>query len=326
MDLRLVPDAAGRNLVFSNASFRVDNLKTVTVQKDGSGSLVTGMVEKEVKQKRAAANVVINDSLYASANRAGIPDRVVSNAIRLFSYSIDFQRDIKRGDRMEVLYDSFQTAEGDTVKTGDIIYARMILGGKEYPLYRYEGRDGSADYYTPEGKSLKRSATLMKTPIDGARMSSGFGVRRHPVLGYTKMHKGVDFAAPTGTPIYAAGNGTIERAGRFSSYGNYVRIRHNAKLSTAYAHVSRYASGIRPGVKVKQGQVIAYVGTTGRSTGPHLHFEVMVNGVQVNPRNLKLPESNALQGEELRRFKNSIRNFDQQYVELTSAVKLASAE
>lgn len=312
------------DMEFTQVSYVVDPLKTLHIKKNADGSLDSKLDEKAVKEQRMAAKVEIDGSLYGSASRAGVPDKVVGNAIKLFSYTVDFQRDIRDGDRMEVMYDSYVTDEGYVAKTGDILYARMILGGKEYPIYRYENKDGRVDYYTPEGRNVLKSSTLMKTPIDGARMSSGFGVRRHPVLGYTKMHKGIDFAAPSGTPIYAAGDGVVERAGRFSSFGNYIKIRHNSKLHTAYAHLSRFAKGVRPGTKVSQGEVIGYVGTTGRSTGPHLHYEIMMNGVQVNPRSVKLPEANRLDGEELKRFKRSIQKVEQQYTQLRGRLNLAS--
>lgn len=315
IEVHRAPIEDGR-LALTQVSYIVDPLKTLHVKREASGSYHSQLDEQAVKAQRQAARVDINGSLYGSANKAGLPDKIVGNAIRLFSYTIDFQRDIKDGDRLEVLYDSYKTDAGHVAKTGDIIYARMVLGGREFPIYRYENKDGRVDYFTPDGRNIRKSSTLMKTPIDGARMSSGFGMRRHPVLGYTKMHKGVDFAAPTGTPIYAAGDGVVERAGRFSSFGNYIRIRHSAKLDTAYAHMSRFASGIRPGSRVAQGQVIGYVGTTGRSTGPHLHYEVIVNNVSVNPRSVKLPESNKLDGKELKRFQQQIRQMDQEYTSL----------
>jgi murein DD-endopeptidase MepM/ murein hydrolase activator NlpD len=183
-------------------------------------------------------------------------------------------------------------------------YAKLTLSGKEFPIYRYKDSSGHTDYYKPDGTSNRRG--LIKTPINGARMSSGFGMRRHPVLGYSKMHKGVDFAAPTGTPIYAAGDGVILKAGWFSSYGKYVRISHVGALGTAYGHMSRIANGIRPGVRVKQGQVIGYVGTTGRSTGPHLHYEVLMNGGQMNPNSVKVPTAAQLASKDLQKFKSQL--------------------
>ena len=326
LDLSLEPDTQGATLQFAKASFVIDPLRTLYIEKNNSGDIKSHLDEKEVKEVREAKRVVIDGSLYGSADRAGLPDNVTANAIRLFSYAVDFQRDVHEGDSLDVLYDTYETDDGYVAKTGDIIYARMMLGGREYTLYRYEN-GGNADYYTPEGKSIRKSMGLMKTPIAYGRMTSGFGMRRHPLLGYTKMHKGIDFGAPVGTPVYAAADGVIERASRFSGYGNYVKIKHSSKLSTAYAHLSRYASGIRPGVKVKQGQVIAYVGTTGRSTGPHLHYEVIVNSVQVSPRSVKVASDNALKGNDLKRFREHIRRMGQEYAAIAGGqVKVASKD
>jgi len=201
------------------------------------------------------------------------------------------------------------------------LFANIKTNGREKPIYRFEMDNGRVDYFGPDGTSIRK--TLMKTPIDGARISSGFGYRRHPVLGYNKLHKGMDFAASTGTPIYAAGDGTVTYAARKGSYGNYISIRHNSKLGTAYAHLNKFKKGIRKGSVVKQGDVIGYVGTTGRSTGPHLHYEVLVNGVQVNPRSVKLPTGETLSGSELARFKSMVRSVDQEYASLTKGLKYA---
>lgn len=327
LDLRLEPDTGSQSLELSKVSFTIDPLKTLHVERDSQGEMNSRLDEKEVKENRRAAKVVIDGSLYGSAEKANLPDKITANAIKMFSYAVDFQRDIKQGDKLEVLYNTFETDEGFVAKTGDIIHARMVINGREFSLYKFKTKDGEEDYYTPDGKSIRKAqGGLMKTPIAFGRVSSGFGMRNHPVLGFTKMHKGIDFAAPTGTPIYAAADGKVERANRFSSYGNYVKIRHSSKLSTGYAHVSRFASGIRPGARVKQGQIIAYVGTTGRSTGPHLHFEVMVNNVQVNPRSVKVAaEDKSLKGNELNRFKAQIRSLDQEYVRKSGTVRLASA-
>lgn len=324
LDLSLEPDDQGASLQFAKASFVIDPLRTLYIERNG-GDIKSRLDEKEVKNVREARRVVIDGSLYGSADRAGLPDNVTANAIRLFSYAVDFQRDVREGDSLDVLYDTYETDDGYVAKTGDIIYARMMLGGKELTLYRYQGKDGGMDYYTPEGKSIRKSTGLMKTPIAFGRLTSGFGVRRHPVLGYTKMHKGIDFGAPVGTPIYAAADGVIEKAGRFSTYGNYVRIKHTAKMSTAYAHMSRYGQGIRPGVRVKQGQIVGYVGTTGRSTGPHLHYEILVNGVQVNPKSVKVAVDDSLKGDELKRFRDHIRRLGQEYAERSGErVKVAA--
>ncbi len=308
-------------------TFAPDPLKTIELSRNDSGDIISEVSEKEIKKHREARQMVINGSVYSSADRADLPDRVTANAIKLFSYAVDFQRDIKSGDKLDVLYDSYKTQDGYVAKTGEIVFARLKVGNREYALYRYESSGGKVDYYTADGKRIRQSTGLMRTPVAYGRVSSGFGARVHPVLGYTKMHKGVDFASPTGTPIYASGDGTIERAGRFSSFGNYVRIRHSSKVSTAYAHMSRFGKGIRPGMKVKQGQIIGYVGTTGRSTGPHLHYEVLVNNVQVNPSSVKFSTDNSLKGNDLNQFKRSIKALGEEYARnLKPSVKLASAE
>ncbi len=328
IELTLEPGETNTGYTLSELVYIPDPLRTVTVSRDTEGDIVASLDKKVITPAREAREVVIDGSVYGSADKAGLPDRVTANAIKLFSYAVDFQRDIRSGDKINVMFDSYKTDDGYVAKTGDIVFAKLTVSGREYALYRYQMRDGQVDYYTAEGKSIRKSSGLMRTPVAYGRMSSGFGVRTHPVLGYTKMHKGVDFAAPTGTPVYAAGNGVIEKASRFSSYGNYVRVRHSARLSTAYAHLSRYAAGVRPGVKVKQGQLIGYVGTTGRSTGPHLHYEVLVNGVQVNPRSVQIAVDNSLKGDELKRFKSSIRQMGQEYAAGldTARVKVASRD
>ena len=324
--LRYDPDAAADDgYQLASLQIDVDPVRSVMLERaEGAVGFKAAVQEKEVLKKIEARRTDIETSLYGSALKAGLPRAIVAEAIRVYSYDVDFQRDVRRGDSLEVLYEQYETADGHQVKTGDILFARINVGGQSTVAYRYETKDGHADFFTGDGKSLKKA--IMMTPIDGARISSGFGVRKHPVLGYTKMHKGVDFAAPTGTPIYAAGDGTIEKAGRFSSYGNYVRIRHAGSTKTAYAHMSRYGKGITPGVRVKQGQVIGYVGTTGRSTGAHLHFEVLENGVQVNPRKVKTQQGEPLKGTELAAFKEQIRKLDDQYAALTRGMKMASAE
>ena len=242
----------------------------------------------------------ITDSLYNSARRQNIPAATIAEMIRIFSYDVDFQREVRKGDSFEVYFERFASPQGTRSKNGDILFARLTLSGKPISLYRFTTAEGDVDYFHENGKSAKK--TLLSTPIDGARLSSGFGYRKHPILGYNKLHKGLDFAAPSGTPIMAAGDGVVERAGVFGGYGKYVRIRHNDTYSTAYAHMSAYGKGIRTGARVKQGQIIGYVGTTGRSTGPHLHYEVMANNTQVNPRNLKLPTGKTLAGAQLAAF------------------------
>ena len=308
----------------TDLKIELNPLKTITVKRAGD-EFESALEEKEVKQVIQAQKAVIKTSLYGSAAKAGIPKTVVSEAIRIYSQNVDFQRDVHAGDSLEVMYETHQTDDGYIAKTGNVLFAQLTLDGRKIPLYRYESADGAVDFYGPDGQSTKK--TLMKTPIDGARMSSGFGMRRHPVLGYSKMHKGVDFAAPTGTPIYAAGDGKIVKAGRFSSYGNYVRIKHRGDLDTAYGHMSKIASGIKPGSRVKQGQIIGYVGTTGRSTGPHLHYEVLVASKAVNPRGINLPVGQALAGRDLKKFKSHMAEVNNQFAAIaTGAVKVAQRQ
>jgi murein DD-endopeptidase MepM/ murein hydrolase activator NlpD len=320
IDLHYRPGDDGE-LELSKMQMKLDPTKEVQLVRAGPDDFRAEIEERELVSRTHAKSVKIETSLYGSAARANIPQSVIAEVIRIYSWNIDFQRDIQPGDKIEVLYDSSETEDGDYSKLGNVLYASLTVGGRQIPIYRYEMEDGRVDYFGPDGTSTRK--TLMKTPIDGARISSGFGMRRHPVLGYTKMHKGMDFAASVGTPIYAAGDGKVEYAGRFSSYGNYVRISHNSKLKTAYAHMHHIASGIKPGTRVRQGQVIGYVGTTGRSTGPHLHYEVMVNSKQVNPKSIDLPTGEQLAGKDLKRFKSMMSNVKQQYVTLSSGQKFA---
>lgn len=253
---------------------------------------------------------VIDDSLYLSARRAGVPVAILVELIRLYSFNVDFQREIRPGDRFELLYERRLAAEDGQVENGGVLYAKLTLRGRELPLYRYQPGDSpDVDYFNAAGESVRKA--LMKTPLDGARLTSRFGPRRHPVLGYVRSHKGADFGAPTGTPVYAAGDGVIERASRYGSYGNYIRIRHNStEYKTAYAHLSGYARGIRSGVRVAQGQVIGYVGATGRVTGPHLHYEVFRGESRVDPLTLDLPAGRVLEGAALAAFQDLRARYD----------------
>lgn len=256
---------------------------------------------------RRASN--INSSLYEAMLAQGIPDRVIIELIRIMSYDVDFQRDIRKGDHFDVLYEVMSDETGRPIKSGNVLYGALTVGKKTVALYRHEGANGNVGYYTADGKSSKK--LLMRTPIDGARISSGYGMRRHPVLGYSKMHKGMDFAAARGTPIMAAGNGTVEYAGRRGSYGIYVKVKHDGGYQTAYAHMKKLASGVSKGRKVRQGQIIGYVGTTGRSTGPHLHYEVMQGNKQVNPQRLNFATSQPLDASETGRFAKLRQSTDQ---------------
>lgn len=268
---------------------------------------------KKLGRRAVAAQGEIRSSLFESGRAAGVPMSVLAELIRNYSYDVDFQRDIQPGDRFEILYEQVVTEDGEVVAGGggNILYASLTLSGKEQAIYRYEDSQGIAEFFNAQGSSIRKA--LLKTPIDGARLSSGFGMRRHPVLGYSKMHKGVDFAAPTGTPIYSAGAGVVDEVGPKGAYGNYIRIRHNGEISTAYAHMSRFGAGMRKGARVAQGDVIGYVGTTGRSTGAHLHYEIVKAGQQVNPLSVAVPTGRNLDGKELARFKSVVASLQQRF-------------
>ncbi len=258
-------------------------------------------VPRPLRRVSNIASATIDDSLFNAAIGAGVPQDLLAETIALFSFEVDFQRDIRAGDAFELFYDTLDDASGETAKSGDIYYASLVLSGKEKRFYRFTPRSGNTDLFSPDGQSIRKA--LLQTPVDATRISSAFGMRRHPILGYSRMHRGVDFAARAGTPVRAAGDGVVVAAGRAGSYGNYMRLQHNAKYSTAYAHLTRFARGVTKGMRVKQGTVIGYVGATGRATGPHLHYEVMVDGRQVNPRGVRLPAGEKLAGDDLRAFK-----------------------
>ena len=290
-------------------SFRPDVDREIVARRNLDGGYDAQAIQKKLTAQLYRASGVIDASLFMSTAAAGVPDRVTSNLMRLFSYDVDFQRDIHSGDGFEVFFTRYFDENGATVKTGDILFAALTLQGERKALYRHQREPGrEPEYFDANGKSIKKS--FLRTPIESARVSSGFGMRRHPILGYSKMHKGIDFAAPTGTPVLASGDGAVELAGRAGGYGNYIRIRHTADHKTAYAHLSGYARGIKTGVNVTQGQVIGYVGSTGRSTGPHLHYEIMVNGAQVNPANVKLDTNQPLTGPALAAFRRAKEETD----------------
>lgn len=242
----------------------------------------------------------ITDSLYLSAQRAGLPTPVIVELIRLMSFDVDFEREIRQGDRFQVYFERDYAPEFGDLAEGRILQLKLELQKRTLEASYFEDETGHGDYFDPDGNSTRKA--LMKTPLDVTVVTSSYGRRKHPVLGYTRMHKGVDFRARTGTPIMAAGDGVVERASRYGSYGNYIRIRHNSTYKTAYAHLSRYGRGIKAGVRVKQGQVIGYAGATGRVSAAHLHYEVLVNGQQANPLTLKLPTGRVLAGEQLTAF------------------------
>ena len=294
----------------------------ITITRTTDGSFTADIVKKQLEVHHHRAGATIDSSLYLAGMQAGIPADIVIEMIRMFSYKVDFQRDLHPGDSFEVYYDYYYTPEGQPAKTGDIAYARMRLAGKDVTLYRYQvDPDQPADYFDAKGQSAK--GMLMKTPVDGARISSGFGQRFHPVLGYTRMHKGVDFAVPTGTPVMAAGSGDISFMGWANGYGNFVVLSHGNGYSTAYGHLSRFAPGMRKGGRVRQGQVFAYSGATGLATGPHLHYEIRVNNSQVNPLTVKIAEGRLLNGRELREFLDQRLKVDAMIASLPLETKVA---
>ncbi len=257
------------------------------------------LVEKNLSIKNVYKEARITSSLYNSASKMNIPANIIIDFARIYGFQIDFQRDIWKNDSFQIIYENLLNEKGKMIETGNIIFANLILQGKDHPLYYFKSAN-TFDHYDDRGQSIKK--TLMKTPINGARLSSSFGKRKHPILGFTKLHTGTDFAAPMGTPIMASGDGVIIKASWCGGGGNCVKIKHNSTYTTVYAHMSKFGRNIKKGTKVKQGQIIGYVGSTGMSTGPHLHYEVIVNGKKVNSQKLKLPSGKILKGKERKEF------------------------
>ena len=256
-------------------------------------------INKSLNKIITYKETIITNSLYDSAIKQGIKPSIIIEFARIYGFQIDFQRDIWKNDSFQIIYENFEDDKGKILETGNILYANLILQGKENNLYIFETKDGY-EHFDKAGKSIRKS--LMKTPINGARLSSSFGMRKHPILGYNKMHRGTDFAAPEGTPIMASGDGKVIRARWCGGGGNCIKIKHNSTYATVYAHLKNFARGIKEGVRVKQGQIIGYVGSTGMSTGPHLHYEVIINGKKVNSQKLKLPSGKILKGKERKLF------------------------
>lgn len=307
---------------FHGLSLQPQADRQVSAKRQASQGFTAQEVKREVTKQLARYNGTIRQSLFESAQAAGIPAPKIVEMIRALSYDVDFQRDIQTGDSFEMMMERFYDKTGKPVRDGNILYVSVNLSGTPISLYRFEPSDGEADFYKASGESVKKA--LLRTPVDGARITSGFGMRHHPILGYSKMHRGVDFGVPSGTPIMAAGAGIVEMAGANGTYGYYVRIKHSSGYSTAYAHLSRFAQGIHAGKKVGQGEVIAYSGSTGRSTGPHLHYEVLSGGDQINPLSIKVPSGLKLAGKELDRFKQMIKQTEATYAQLPSTTKVAS--
>ena len=255
-------------------------------------------LKKEIVYKE---NIILQ-SLYKSAIDQNIPANIIVSFASIYGFQVDFQRDIRKQDKFQIMYELYLNDKNEIIETGEILFANLKLSGQDNNLYYFD-LDGSEGHYDNNGKSVKKA--LMKTPINGARLSSPFGMRKHPIDGFNKMHRGTDFAAPMGTPIMASGDGIIKKAGWCGGGGNCVKIKHNSTYQTVYAHMSKFARGIKVGVRVKQGQTIGFVGSTGKSTGPHLHYEVIVNGKKVNSQKLKLPSGKILKGNERKLFETS---------------------
>ncbi len=280
--------------------FQISNKERIILTRDSeSKSFNHKIVLTKLEKKIIYNESSILSSLYKSAIDQRVPTNVIIEFARIYGFQVDFQRDIRKKDKFQIMYEAFVDENNRLIETGNILFANLVLSGEDNSLYYFD-EEGSTGHYDKNGKSVKKA--LMKTPINGARLSSPFGMRKHPIDGFNKMHKGTDFAAPMGTPIMASGSGVVKKAGWCGGGGNCVVIKHNSTYQTIYAHMSKFANGIRNGVRVKQGQTIGYVGSTGKSTGPHLHYEVLINGKRVNSQTLKLPSGKILKGDNRKLF------------------------
>ena len=281
-----------------NLVYPVNNTSSIEIRKSQNNFIIKENI-LQLYKKEVVIKSIIKNNLYSSAINAGVEPNIIVEFARIYGFEVDFQRDIRKGDWFEIFYEKFEDDNNKVRDTGKIIYASMYVNGEEINLYNFKDKN-EEEYYDIKGKSITKS--LMKTPINGARLSSSYGMRKHPILGYNKMHRGTDFAAPSGTPIMASGSGTVTRARWCGGGGNCVKIKHNSTYETIYAHMKAFAKGIKEGRKVRQGQIIGYVGSTGMSTGPHLHYEVVVNGKKVNSQRLKLPSGKTLKGTAREKF------------------------
>ena len=284
-------------------TFQISNKQKIFLVRDNSNNTFNDeIISIKLNKKIVYKENLILQSLYKAATDEKIPANIIIEFARIYGFQVDFQRDIRKQDKFQIMYEIFLNDKNEIIETGEILFANLKLSGQDNGLYYFD-KEGSEGHYDKNGKSVKKA--LMKTPINGARLSSPFGMRKHPIDGYNKMHRGTDFAAPTGTPIMASGDGVVKKAGWCGGGGNCVKIRHNSTYQTVYAHMSKFARGIKAGVRVKQGQTIGYVGSTGKSTGPHLHYEVIVNGKKVNSQKLKLPSGKILKGKERKLFETN---------------------
>jgi murein DD-endopeptidase MepM/ murein hydrolase activator NlpD len=289
-------------------SMQTGPASTLTLSRTFDGALRLRELEEKVREETTVAQGKMEGSLYESALKAGADSRMVSQAAKLFAAKLDFSRDIKADDQFRLVFDRKVTESGKTVETGDLLYAEIGAKGQTTRFYRFDSKSGPAQFFDETGKNIR--GFLLRTPVDGARITSRFGARRHPILGYTRMHQGIDFGAGRGTPILSAGAGVISFEGRAGGYGNQVRVKHQGGWETSYSHMSRFAKGLKRGSRVAQGQVIGYVGSTGLATGPHLHYEISMNGRKTNPIGAKVPQGNILAGSELAAFKAQKAHID----------------
>ena len=303
----------------SRLTVNIDNITSVHVFLNKDNVYETKRVTKILTKKNHLVETTIDRGIYRTAKQSGIENSIVAQFARLYGFEVDFQRDLKKNDKIKIFYERYLDDDGVPQRTGSIIYSEITNVERNIILYRYEYPNGSIAYFTPEGKSIEKS--LMRTPINGAKLSSRYGFRIHPILGYNQMHQGTDFAAPIGTPVMASGAGTVEYSGWKGGYGKFISIRHSAVYQTNYAHLQDYAKGIRRGAKVQQGQVIGYLGSTGSSTGPHLHYEVVVNGKKENSQTLKLPSAAPLEGNNKNLFEIQKRNIDNLILESSNKKK-----
>ena len=284
-----------KEFIFQISNTEKIYLKRNIIENKFNQEIISIKLDKEIIYKE---NIILQ-SLYKAATDQNIPANTIIEFARIYGFQVDFQRDIRKQDKFQIMYEVFFDEDKKIIETGEIIFANLKLSGQDNSLYYFDN-EGNEGHYDKNGKSIQKA--LMKTPINGARLSSSFGMRKHPIDGFNKMHRGTDFAAPLGTPIMASGNGVVKKASWCGGGGNCVKIKHNSTYQTIYAHMSKFARGIKAGVRVKQGQVIGYVGSTGKSTGPHLHYEVIVNGKKINSQKLKLPSGKILKGKERNLF------------------------
>lgn len=320
----------GQEITLQLAAERLQELRftpaldrDLIVQRGDAGHFAAHAEQHPLTRSVELATGAIHSSLFEAARDAGVPPTVLAEMIRAFSYDVDFQREIHPGDSFEMMFERLYDEHGTAVGAGNLVYAAMMLGTTHLRLYRYTPGTAGSDFFNARGESVRKA--LLRTPVDGARLSSGFGMRHHPILGYTKMHRGVDFAAPPGTPIVAAGDGVVREAGWHGDYGNLVVLRHNGTFETAYAHMSHVASGLHPGQRIRQGQVIGYVGATGRATGPHLHYEIRIRGEATNPILVKMQPGQQLAGKELLAFHAAVDALDHKLLALHGQTTVAAA-